>query len=238
MRSFWGCISICAAHLSWRVLPPRLSQVKYGANCVCVNGSGQVYSWIQREYPPSWRVQLSVVFRRVSLPTGVVHANAPLVGESSGCDYCGGTIKAAWMRGRFGFDIFRVELESVDSQHTHTRLALPSLPGRWLRFLGLGHLRSASPSVVSEPQFGEMSVSTARPCHRRRVATNASSQSKAGGWADGGCSGDKRLKGGEPQCQIGKHLCGISVTTASLTASVAMATVRDPDEGGMIQKIK
>lgn len=120
MRSFWGCISICAAHLSWRVLPPRLSQVKYGANCVCVNGSGQVYSWIQREYPPSWRVQLSVVFRRVSLPTGVVHANAPLVGESSGCDDCSGTIKAAWMRGRFGFDIFRVELESVDSQHTHT----------------------------------------------------------------------------------------------------------------------
>ena len=42
----------------------------------------------------------------------------------------------------------------------------------------------------------------------------------------------------EPGCQIGKHLSSISVTTASLTASVAMATgdCQGILEGGMVRK--
>lgn len=97
---------------------------------------------------------------------------------------------------------------------------------------------------MSHPQFREMSTSTMsqqgralwHPCadgyghkhigctHQLKLPERTSDRKRGGEGGETATHGRQKNWEREPGCQIGKHLSSISVTTASLTASVAMTT--------------
>lgn len=291
MRLFSGCINISI--YAWQLVSvfiySCLPQEKHRANCVCMNGNKQVYSWMQttlqqqKQLPqPRWRVSIhefteepSPLSLCVSLPTGSHHTHirthtlnlwteihlAVIRGHltNQSCNLGVTWFEAApdsvtfskfimnlWIYS--GYTYAHTNLCTAHNSHcistpftTHlvcvfalvggkvcvvrSPLMLSSAPPRpscqslnlekcqWAQWAGRAGRCVTVPQTDTNTSAALVISKHLKESRRPEREARESQKHKR----------DKRW-GEEPGCQIGKHLSSISVTTARLTASVAMAT--------------